>query len=215
MKPASEGASIVLLGRFNPAILHPAWFASKGLIRDEESETATDVIVTSDVAQFRAGEWLHLQATAQRFIAQTKDPSQLSALRDLVVGLFSVLEHTPFERMGLNHLAHYRLPSEEAWHAFGDRLAPKGPWSGLFEGRVGLRSLTIEARRANCTAKYIRIKVEPSAEATPHGVFLEVNEHYERESPDASSQLLRALKDGWEAATDFASMASRRLLGQD
>jgi hypothetical protein len=214
LRPQLEGAAIVLVGNFNPPIFQPAWFAAKKLLPDAEVEEAADVMITSDIASFTA-EWLTVQVMQQRFQAATADPSKYGPLLDLVVGTFTFLEHTPFNKAGLNHQAHYALPSEEKWHAFGDLLAPKPQWSSLFEGRVGMRSLTVEGRRAGCEAKYIRASVEPSNRVTPNGVYFAINEHYEAEGPEASKGLLDTLKRNWEESGRFADAVQKRLLSQN
>jgi hypothetical protein len=213
-KPYLEGRSVVLLGSLNPPILQPAWFAAKGLIGESEAEKAEDLLVTNEVTTF-ATDWLTLEATRERLTVSTSNPARYVALRDLLVGTFRLLEHTPFGRMGINELAHYQMASEEKWHAFGDYLTPKGPWEGHFEGRVGMRSLIIEAKRPNCSAKYIRVKVEPSIRAQP-GVFFEINEHYEtKEAPGTSVEFLRILEESWEEAGSFARRLETDLLNQE
>ena len=106
------------------------------------------------------------------------------------------------------------MPSEEAWHAFGDYLAPKAAWNEFFTGQVGMRSLTIQAGRAGSAAKYVLIKVEPSVKVTP-GVHFEVNEHYEVEdTPRASKELLDTLKQSWEDLQRYSAELQQKLLNQ-
>ncbi len=38
--PEISGASIVMVGSFNPAIFQPRWLGSQGIIRPEEAENA-------------------------------------------------------------------------------------------------------------------------------------------------------------------------------
>jgi hypothetical protein len=211
--PALEGRAIALLGSFNPAIFQPAWFAEKGLIRAGESEQATEVIVTHEVSQFST-EWLQFQVTRERLAATTSDPSRYGSLKDLLVGTFTLLEHTPFSKMGLNDLAHYAMPSQERWHAFGDYLAPKDPWREYFVDRIGMRSLTIEAKRPGSSAKFLRAKIEPSLKVQ-HGVFFEINEHYETEErPGSSRVFLDILAAAWDEAGIFARHLQKALLSQ-
>lgn len=209
-----QAASVVLRGNFNPPIFQPSWFGARSLLGAREAESASEVAITGDVAVFKA-DWLSLQVTSDRFVAATPDPGCFQALADLVVGTFSLLEHTPFDKMGLNHEAHYELSSTERWHAFGDHLVPKGPWKQMFDGRVGMRSVVIEARRPDCKAKLIRVKVEPSApleQEARHGVFFAINEHHEADGDGAARQLLEALKQGWSDSHRFARDIQQHLL---
>jgi hypothetical protein len=212
-RPTVEGATIVLIGNFNPPIFQPGWFAVKKLLPDAEVETATNVVVTSEVGQFSA-DWLTVQVIPQRFQAATSDPSKFAPLLDLVLGTFTILEHTPFRIAGLNHHAHYVMPSPEKWHELGDLLAPKPCWSPLFNGRVGMRSLTVEGRRADCEAKFVRVTVAPSSDV-PDGVYFAVNEHYEVEAgPDATKTLTSVIRRNWEPSGHFASNMQRHVLSQ-
>lgn len=130
----TQGVSVVLRGNFNPAIFHPSWFASQDLIRRQEAEAASVEIVHAEAAIFNA-DWLQIHVFRDRFQARTFQEPYYEALRDLVIGVFSYLNHTPIRIMGINRLFHFRLESEEVWHKVGDRLAPKQDWVELLEGR--------------------------------------------------------------------------------
>src|ERR1019366_9517037 len=78
-----DGASIVLIGKFNPAIFQPAWLGACNLLRKEEVEDAVIGMVNPQVTSFSA-HWLTIQVLAERFTASTADPAQYQALRDLV-----------------------------------------------------------------------------------------------------------------------------------
>src|SRR5258706_15598342 len=93
-----DGASIVLLGRLNPAIFHPAWFAANDLIRPEEGAKATIQIISPEIPSFDLG-WMRVLTQAERFTASCSGPDGFEPMRDLVVGAFMLLEHTPIERL--------------------------------------------------------------------------------------------------------------------
>jgi hypothetical protein len=175
-KPEIEGVGIVLVGSFNPRIFQPAWFAAENLIREEEEQAAKIELIHHQVAIFSL-DWLHLQVTDEQFIATTTQSSFYEPLRDLVLGTFRLLLHTPIRMMGLNRDCHFRMPSEEAWHAFGHRLTPKEPWAGILT-EPAMRSLTMEGVRPDNLKGYIRVRVEPSVQVHP-GVFININDHYE------------------------------------
>ena len=175
-KPEIEGVGIVLVGAFNPRIFQPAWFAAENLIREEEAQAAKIELIHRQVTIFSL-DWLHLQVTDEQFVVTTTQSSFYEPLRDLVLGTFRLLRHTPIRMMGLNRDCHFRMPSEEAWHTFGHRLTPKEPWAGILK-EPGMRSLTMEGLRPDNLKGYIRVRVEPSVRVHP-GVFINVNDHYE------------------------------------
>jgi len=94
LKNLDDLVSIVLVGNFNPAIFQPTWLASKGLIRESEATSASIEVIHPEIAQFRAG-WLHLAVTTTKFVASTSDPAHRAPLRDLVMGIFELLDQTP------------------------------------------------------------------------------------------------------------------------
>jgi hypothetical protein len=120
---------------------------------------------------------LGLQVTRERFVVSTAQQPYYKVIRDLVLGAFKLLQHTPLHKLGINTDMHLRMDSEESWHAFGHRLAPKELWQGILK-TPGIRSLTMEGQRPDEFRGYIRVQVEPSARIHP-GVYFQVNDHYE------------------------------------
>ena len=111
MKLTKEESSIVLVGAFNPAIYHPEWFLRNGLVSEDDLSDQEIELVHNDLSRFSFA-WLSVQVQSNKFIARTNDPSQFIPLRDLIVSVFSILEHTPITNLGMNYLATYTLTSE-------------------------------------------------------------------------------------------------------
>ncbi len=175
--------NIVVVGKFNPAIFHPMWYSANGLIRKEESETANLELIHEKVAIFTIDSWCRFQVTTDRFIVETRDLTKREAIRDLAAGTFEILEHTPVSAFGFNRVRTYQMKSEAEWHAFGNLLAPKGPWAAILT-EPGLRNLVIEGNRSNCEAKYIQIRIDPTLETGPFGISIRINEHHELSNAD-------------------------------
>jgi hypothetical protein len=127
-----DSASIIILGSFNPAIFHPTWFKANGLIKPEEAESAKLEVTHPIISNFSV-EWFRLQVEPGKFDVQTNDEAHFELLSDLVTGTFSLLEHTPVRAMGMNRMMHFKMDSKEAWHAFGDKIAPKDVWQGIMK----------------------------------------------------------------------------------
>ena len=173
--PEIDGSSIVVLGSFNPAIFHPLWFKTNQLIRPEEADDAK-LEVTHPAVSIFSLEWFKLQVDMERFIVETTDKSNFGPISDLVLGTFSILDHTPVRALGINRVMHFKMDSREKWHAFGHMIAPKEVWQGVME-RPGLRSLTMEDPRDDPMG-FTRVRIEPSKRIDP-GIFIEINNHYE------------------------------------
>jgi hypothetical protein len=171
-----EGTSVVLVGSFNPSIFQPKWLSSKGIIQEAEGEDANIQIISPEISSFTA-KWLEVQVTRNRFSASTTDAAHFEVLRDCVVSVFTLLEHTPVTQMGLNSDMHYRMSSIEEWHAVGHTLAPKELWNQLLES-PGLETLVISGKRKGSAAKMVRVTVQSSTRVQP-GIYIGTNEHFE------------------------------------
>lgn len=207
-----SGISIVLVGSFNPALFHPTWFAKRELIGDSPVQEALEreqVLVTPDLSSFSA-DWLGVQVTQQQAVFSTVEEGREFDLRDLVVGVFELLPETPVDAVGINTDVHFRLESEEDWHAFGDKYLPKDLWEPLFQGErwrrrpdghtVGMRTLTVEAWREDVTG-FLRIEIAPSVRITPHGVYTGINAHLQLTTDENRSngfEGARTVAEQWE-----------------
>jgi len=194
--------SIVILGDLNPKIYHPSWFAAENLIGKQEAEGAKVEIVHQDVAIFTS-DWFRLEVLRDRFLVETTQQLLDEPLRDLVLGTFSVLRHTPLRFMGLNTIMHFRVDSEEKWHEAGHRLAPKALWEGVLTEPGMMRVTMRESRRRDGNSGYLDVSIEPSSEVKP-GLLISVNDHYETAHPQdvmGSDEILTILRDTWEKAT--------------
>jgi hypothetical protein len=225
-KPSVDQPSIVFVGSFNPAIFHPSWFGQHGLLR--EGEAKADIkIVHPHVSQFKL-DWLQLQVTTEQFVAVALDSGHALPLRDLVLGTFGLLEHTPIRAIGLNRAMHFPLQSEDRWHAIGDALVPKNVWRRLLAGRPGLLALSVEGNRPGASSKYVRIQVQPST-IVEYGIAIISNEHFDvagastSAPPDegadttvgrTASAALTVIRQNWEGAQDFASKVAHELVTQ-
>ncbi len=98
-QPEIQGVSIVLLGDFNPKIFQPAWFAAQDLIRQQEADEADIKIIHPEVVSFATGQWLALEVTRERFVVSTTQDPYSKVMRDLVVGSFELLQHTPLYKL--------------------------------------------------------------------------------------------------------------------
>lgn len=200
-RPKIQTHNIVLLGDFNPKILHPTWFAAQGLIREQEAEVAELVICHPEILIFSL-DWLALEVSRDRFKAETVKESHYEAIRDLVKGTLDLLHHTPIRAIGINKLLHFEMESEEQWHNVGHKLAPKDVWDGILT-KPGMRTLTMEGiKQEEGVMGYIRITVEPSVKVHP-GVYININDHFkikENQTGQSSNEAISILENRWNAS---------------
>lgn len=171
-----ESASIVVLGRFNPSIFSPGWLRLHNLIGASEAERAQVQVIVPPAAVF-ATDWLNVDVREDRLMLATAMPQDFERLRDVAVGILGVLKETPVVALGINREIHWRVPSPEEYHGFGDMLAPKEVWEEELK-LPGTQGLTIQGIRPDLWAGFIRVMIQPSAVATPLGVYAQFNDHF-------------------------------------
>jgi len=173
----AEAIEVVLLGSFNPKILHPTWFRRYDLINEADVEESTVRLVTNDVSDTEM-RGIRCICVKERMSLSSGDPSRYEMIHDWLSEIFRLLPHTPVTALGINLGVHYRVSNLERLHRIGHRLAPKDPiWDELFDN-PGMRSLTIEAPRKDDFAGHIQITVEPSLQYAP-GLFVRSNHHFQ------------------------------------
>ncbi len=200
-----EAVTIVLRGNFNPAIFQPRWFSAQGLIADSTADAAQIQLIHGQICAF-AVDSFDIQVTEDRFMAATSDAAFYDPLRDLVLGTFSILKHTPLHQMGLNWSVHLQASTEDKWNQIGDTLAPKAFWEPLLE-KPGMLSLSIRSIRPDNYKGQINVKVEPSTRIKT-GVFVDINDHFESESTnpgDVWPVCLEILDSQWQPSRSRAT----------
>ena len=196
IEPEISGVTIVLLGHFNPAIFAPAWFALHGLLPEKVAESADLKVAHNQLTSFSA-DWLTLQATTERFSAETVQAPYVR-LRDLVTRVFKeYLPHTPATQLGINRQVHFKVKSAAERDRIGRTLAPAQPWGQWGErfergiGQGGLRSLTMLqiAPEGRETTDQINVTVEPSARIGEGrlGIYVNVNDHFAIDTTEPGS----------------------------
>jgi len=207
-----ESVSVVLLGDFNPKIFHPVWFATHGLIRQSEVENK-DLkleITHSEYAAF-ATESFRLSVSQNRFAVQSSGSGFRDMTRDLVTGTFALLSHTPIRTLGLNREFHYRMESDEAWHAVGHKLAPKAVWGDTLN-EPGMEDLRVLAKRSDAHRGCVRVIVQPSPKVKP-GVYVQVNDQYDVEARDAAGaeRIMEILTEVWNKSLAYSEKVTHTM----
>ncbi|MBF0556952.1 MAG: hypothetical protein HQK96_20750 [Nitrospirae bacterium] len=199
--------SIVLIGDFNPAIFQPLWLASVELISKSDAEAAEIDIISKKAAIFTVGE-IRIEVLQTRFQAQTIREDHFETLRDLVVGIFGLLNFTPITQIGINIAMHFLLDSEDKWHEVGHTLAPKKIWEGVLNN-PGMTDLSmIEDKRRDGYKGRIMVMVQPSVRYNP-GLYFFINDHFEAEG---NRDIITILEKNWKISIDRSREIISKLL---
>lgn len=189
IEPEKSSVSIVMIGKLNPAIFHPAWFLANNLLNQSEYEDARIEIILNQIAIFKVGEWLDVRVEPNRFIAVTTEPPFVR-ISDLVCRTFGeALVHTPITRMGINRAVHFSVGDEGTRDKIGKMLAPQeawGEWASDIAGKDpkkhgGMNTLSMQQiDLADREAGFITAKVQPSNFIKNLcGIEMNVNDDYQ------------------------------------
>jgi len=212
---------IVGAGRFNPAIFTPDWLVHTGLIGEGDAEFArghANFGVVGDLAVVET-EWFRLQVLREQMQLASKGVMS-PAIRDLAVGIFRLLSHTPITAVGLNFHSHWTIISDADLFKIGDVFAPKRIWRELFpELEPGTQDVTIKLERnrrgstERVTRNETKVTLQPSAQV-PHGVFLSMGHHIQDpfDTEANAGTASRIVDQEWERAWTEARSVFDRLI---
>ena len=210
--PELTGASLVLLGNFNPSIFTPAWFGWHDLLPEKTVDLAELQIAQPQITAFSA-DWLELNTVPERFSLSTTQPPFVR-LRDLGIRIFQErLPHTPLHSMGINRQVHFLVSGMKDRDRLGRLLAPIDPWGdwgsqlqpdGTHGGMTSLTMTQVNIEGRPPSGK-INVTVQPSNRVDQNsvGVYVEVNDHYtveEQNSKGATNELINMLEQEFEAS---------------
>lgn len=186
MIPTSlDGMSIVVVGRFNPSIFSPAWLRLHNLIGAREAKEAEISVIVPPAAVFST-DWLNVDVTEDRLVLSTTMVQEFQQLRDVAVGVLTVLAETPVSLLGVNRELHWPVATAEAFHDFGDALVPKDFWEEFLH-LPGTSDLTIESVRTDEWQGSVQVTVQPSVRVQ-QGVYARVNHHLDLVRREAQPQ---------------------------
>jgi len=213
-EPEIAGVSLVFVGAMNPTIMQPAWLAAHDLIRGEEAEAAEIRIIHPDVVSYSL-EWVDVEVMRERFQVKTSTTSDAAGpVRDLALGIFTILKHTPIRQVGINSEAHYKVQTVDRWNEIGHSLAPDAHWKELLD-RPGVRTLLMEGARTDDHVGWVRVTVEPSLRVQP-GIYIAINDHYdlsgEQGSVTTAEPALLVVRDNWDRSLELGERAAELVL---
>lgn len=190
-EPVSEqhGNALLLEGSFNPKIFQPAWLAAQSLIREAEFESADIQILHEEVVAFTI-DWARLEVRRDQLTVLSTPKSETpEQVRDLVLGMIQILDHTPVYSVALQFFAHYALKDQAERDKLGWTLVPPDPFKDNLQ-RPGMRTLKVLGRRpgaAEDDEDRVAVVIEPSARIRPNGVYVNVSDHYSLAEPSDSN----------------------------
>ena len=206
-----RATTIVLIGRFNPRIFQPMWFAARKLLAEGDVDPES-IVVTDGVSAFRTHDISILCSLDRCQVGTTPATPTPDILRDLVTETFSLLAETPIGRVGINHQAH--VPSSEStWDTVAAQLGDPHRRFVLLENQ---RLATVELRgdRDDKHAGSRSVHLQPSV-VLEDGVWLQLNDHIDvadrPENAIGAKDAVDALTDIWDSSKAVAEHVLRQI----
>lgn len=212
MIPDITELSIVFLGNFNPSIFNPSWLVKKEFLTEEEAKNQDIEIINPHLSKFKV-DWADFEITDSRVQIRSTDGTAFEALRDLGINIFNVLDETPLNAIGINHIHHYQLKSKQKYLEFGNILAPLNNWDEILENPKLFRLEMVQEEREDGFNGSKRIRVTPSNLVKPYGVRIDINNHFELEDFKEMDEKLSILsEENWANASDYVTNVTETIL---
>ncbi|HSZ87195.1 MAG TPA: hypothetical protein VK787_14275 [Puia sp.] len=195
--------SLIIIGDFNPAIIQPFWLAKKGLIKEQEANSAKVEIVHPQLTRYDL-DWVFLEISENRFVFNSSKEPFFDIVRDLVSGIFTFLPETPISAIGINHLLHYTLPREEQYLELGNRLTPLRNWENVLDDPKLLELNITEQKRRDKHKGHYAVKIQPSELVPKYGVLFSINDHLALEEGETGreTELIKRLNLIWNESKE-------------
>lgn len=203
---------LIFVGKFNPAIISPYWLVYHKLIREEEGKNAKVEVIHNELVKFEI-DWLKIQVSKDRFEFKSTQESYFEPLKDLAVSIFKILNQTPLESFGINHLRHYTLDTAKEYYEFGNKLAPLAPWKKTMKDPKVL-SLELLDLKENGSRR-VRIQPSDSLKNTQNAFMININDHFETDlpNPQKNDKLISFLIESWASSFAFADEIESHIEG--
>ena len=207
--------SLVINGSFNPKIFQPLWFSSEGLAGKTEATNANIQIIHDDITDFEI-RGISIRVTRGQFLASTFQDGFFEILKDLVIGTFSILSHTPVTALGINQSMHIELSQTSSWNGYASKVVNTDYWQETL-GDAVMEDITYRKPRSNSIYPgYQRIKLQPSIQVK-NGLFFEFNNHYDLPEDQEGSirnamSVVEMIESDWQESIATGQMLIEKLL---
>jgi hypothetical protein len=217
--------SLVVVGHFNPMILHPEWFRRYKVLPEEEIIASLNERIVGEVApgiqllenppttvtptrtQIRFSSY-RLYVTPDRFELSAMKENVFSELPAVGIKIFSILSHTPTRAVGFNYEGHWKLqqPGQNILRRIF--CADENNLSSIFgeEFEIGGRLIFY------IHDSQVTFRVEKSVHLND-GVYINFNFHREIQSHEAIA-LIDKIRSDFTNDLDQAQAMALRLLGE-
>ena len=199
LSPVKVHKSIVFVGKFNPSIFQPAWFFLQNLISRGDGDSALINIIHPDVVNFNLN-WCTVEVARERAVFSTNQDHAFELIRDLAMGTFNILSHTPINQLGINTEMHFQMRNIDEWHSIGHQILPKEQFWKDTLIEPGMLCAAVQGRRPDSYQGAVKVEVRPLSDIN-HGILVRINDHFEKDSSEemiGCDYMINILSEEWE-----------------
>jgi len=133
----------------------------------------------------------------RRFQIGCDRPEYFHLLKDIVIGTFSILEHTPINRLGINRHFYCRYEDVQKRGDFEKQMLSNRPWDN-FLSSPELESIKIRGKRTDKHKGSTLLTIEPLTD-DPEIVVFSLNDHFDfKENGKDPKYCLEILANNWK-----------------
>lgn len=214
-KIKGEYLTLVLLGSFNPAILHKDWLLKQDIITEDEKRDANIEVVGNELMKV-SFNGIQIQCLLDRLQISTSNISNAEQVRDITIQILTTLPHTPISACGINPRCEFIAESEDHWNKIGHTLAPKEDvWNDLLI-KPGMNAVSIKGKLESITHNSeVNIQVSPTMEDRL-SISIRTNCHFPipKESIERTQAefVIDILMTEWQSATSLPRNVVSKIL---
>jgi hypothetical protein len=222
-----ERSSVVIIGNFNPAIIHPEWLDRNQVlpppevrdIAEAKQERETDLaginvkLISSNI--FVSGAETRLRLPSYRIIV-TPDKFDAMALKrekhkelcEFVASTFKILEHTPVEAMGINYISSLKFSEHAVGLMHRYFCAEPETLTSIFGERYLLDS------RIRYDYKNFKVTLRLGLKEEKDEIGIDFNYHIKLSENEGTKELIENLLENFKPTMIDADKVIRDLFGE-
>ena len=220
-KPLSR-MNIVVVGNFNPSILHPSWFERHSILPVDEMLDLTSPPVKVNVPDLDATlempsnflveqgqaflkfKSFRIIAKTDRFEAKTNQRDKFNLVLNVTQKVFMILAETPITAYGFNFLEHIKFTEDSS--VLQKRIVEK---QAIVDDVLGTENKLGFKLIVNRSGSQITFQVEPSSKLEG-GFLFNINHHFDC---DNATLLAKSINSNFSESIEYIETAISKLFG--
>lgn len=169
--------SIVVSGKMNPSIHHPAWYRATDLLTPDETEVAyRDAMTTAMLSKFSTNQ-LEIVCDQDLWQATTRSEQHVERIERLARETFRILYHTPVSAFGINCAFHRATIVPHVGRFLADLAMRLGLYSEVRDDEEG-SSAALKHTRGRADGAQMNVTIDASIKSSS-SIFVYVNMHHQ------------------------------------